>query len=150
MQVKVSIHEKYEQPEIVVCNREMNDEVRSLANIISQVVNQDIVGYCEGEAVMLNQAEIIRIYAENQHVYAETLQGKYSVRSTLHELESQLQGDQFVRISKSELVNVKKIKRMDTSMAGTIRIYLQGDVETYVSRRNIPMIRKTLLGGARE
>ena len=128
----------------------MNEELKGIAESIAQAVNRELTGYADGEASMLRQSEIIRIYAEQQKVIAETARGKYALRTTLHQLEEQLEDGQFVRISKSEIVNIRKIRKLDTSIAGTVRIFLQGDVETYVSRRNIPMIRKMLLGGDRE
>ena len=128
----------------------MNEELKGIAESIAQAVNRELTGYADGEASMLRQSEIIRIYAEQQKVIAETASGRYALRTTLHQLEEQLEDGQFVRISKSEIVNIRKIRKLDTSIAGTVRIFLQGDVETYVSRRNIPMIRKMLLGGDRE
>ncbi len=150
MQIRFHLHEKYAYPEIVICGHEMNEELKGIAESIAQAVNRELTGYADGEASMLRQSEIIRIYAEQQKVIAETASGKYALRTTLHQLEEQLEDGQFVRISKSEIVNIRKIRKLDTSIAGTVRIFLQGDVETYVSRRNIPMIRKMLLGGDRE
>ena len=139
MQIRFHLHEKYAYPEIVICGHEMNEELKGIAESIAQAVNRELTGYADGEA-----------YAEQQKVIAETASGRYALRTTLHQLEEQLEDGQFVRISKSEIVNIRKIRKLDTSIAGTVRIFLQGDVETYVSRRNIPMIRKMLLGGDRE
>lgn len=150
MQIRFHIHEKYEYPEIVICGHEMNEELKEIAESVAQAVNRELTGYADGEASVLRQSEIVRIYAERQKIIAETANGRYALRTTLHELEEQLEKGLFVRISKSEIVNIKKIKKLDTSIAGTVRIFLQGGMETYVSRRNIPMIRKMLLGGDRE
>ena len=60
------------------------------------------------------------------------------------ELEEILDSDSFVRISNSEIVNVKKIIRLDTSITGTIRMYMKGDTQTFVSRRYVSRIKKTL------
>ena len=56
-------------------------------------------------------------------------------------VEEKLDKTKFVRISNSEIVNLKKIKRLDTSVTGTIKMYLQSDIETYVSRRCISKIK---------
>ena len=60
------------------------------------------------------------------------------------ELEEILDSDSFVRISNSEIVNVRKIIRLDTSITGTIRMYMKGDTQTFVSRRYVSRIKKTL------
>ena len=59
-------------------------------------------------------------------------------------MEEQLDNRKFVRISNSEIVNIKKIKKLDTSLTGTICMYLEGEKMTYVSRRYVSKIKKVL------
>ena len=93
---------------------------------------------------MVSSDLIIRIYSEKQRVYAETKLGKYILHKRLYELEEQLDNRKFVRISNSEIVNIKKIKKLDTSLTGTICMYLEGEKMTYVSRRYVSKIKKVL------
>ena len=60
------------------------------------------------------------------------------------ELEEQLPGN-FVRISNSEIVNVDKIIRLDMNLAGTIKVHLEGNMESNVSRRYLPKVRGVLM-----
>ena len=80
----------------------------------------------------------------DDHVYLLTEKRQYRLRERLYELEEILDSDSFVRISNSEIVNVKKIIRLDTSITGTIRMYMKGDTQTFVSRRYVSRIKKTL------
>ncbi|MED9904979.1 MAG: LytTR family DNA-binding domain-containing protein [Lachnospiraceae bacterium] len=57
---------------------------------------------------ILEPASIYRIYSANQKVFAVTDKGEYILRSRLYELESRLEKDNFVRISNSEIINLKK------------------------------------------
>ena len=47
-----------------------------------------------------------------------------------------------MRISNSELVQKGRILRLDFGLTGTIRLILEGGLETYVSRRYVSRIRK--------
>jgi len=85
---------------------------------------------------------IVRIYAEKQKVFLQTMAGIYTVRSRLYELEEKLDSQCFVRISNSEIVNIKMIRNMDISMTGTIGVSLAGNVKTYASRRYVEKIKK--------
>lgn len=67
----------------------------------------------------------------------------------LYELESQLDKRQFIRISKSEIVNIRKIKKLDISHAGTIKVALMDGTETYTSRRNVSKLKAVLGIGQR-
>jgi len=62
----------------------------------------------------------------------------------LYELNEALDKKQFLRISNSEIVNVKKIRDIDLSIIGRICIRFEDNTQTYVSRRYIPKIKKHL------
>ena len=85
-----------------------------------------------------------RIYTGNQKVYIQTHQGEYVIRYRLYELNEALDKKQFLRISNSEIVNVKKIRDIDLSIIGRICIRFEDNTQTYVSRRYIPKIKKHL------
>ena len=92
--------------------------------------------------MLLRPEEIIRIYTEDRRVRLDSDRGSYLLRSRLYELEEKLSDADFVRISNSELVQKGRILRLDFSLTGTIRLILEGGLETYVSRRYVSRIRK--------
>lgn len=143
MKISFYVHEKYKEPEIVICGAEQNRELTELRKMIADAVDEKMTVYDEGEAVRILQNAVIRFYAQKKRVFAQTEDKTYLVRLKLYELEELLKRH-FVRISNSEIVNARKILRMDTSMAGTIHVYLQANVETYVSRRYVSRIRQSL------
>jgi len=144
MKIKLIIDKKYTEPEIHICNEEKNNETERLAGIVSQAVNATITAYTENGVELLLCEAVIRIYTENQKIYAATASGTYRLHQRLFEMEEILDGRRFVRISNSEIVNLRKIKRLDTSMSGTILMYLQNDITTFVSRRYVSKIKKVL------
>lgn len=144
MKIKFIIDKKYIEPEIHICNEEKNKEMERLAQIVSEAVNTTITGYAENGVELLSSEAIIRIYTENQKIYAATSDGIYRLHQRLFELEELLDHRRFTRISNSEIVNLRKIKHLDTSVTGTILMYLQGDIKTFVSRRYVTKIKKAL------
>lgn len=144
MKIKFLINSKYQEPEILICNHQMNKEIEELGSVISQAVSQTILGYTENGVEMLAFDSIIHIYAQDQKVYAETAKGSYILHARLYELEEDFEKFRFVRISNSEIVNIRKIKRMDTSLTSTILVHLEGGIQTYASRRYVPKIKKVL------
>ena len=144
MKIKLIIDKKYTEPEIHICNETKNQETDRLARIVSEAVNTTVTGYTENGVELLACEAIIRIYTENQKIYAATTNGSYRLHQRLFELEEILDGRRFTRISNSEIVNLRKIKRLDTSVTGTILMYLQGDIKTFVSRRYVSKIKKVL------
>ena len=93
---------------------------------------------------LLEQNTIVRIYAVNQKVYAQTADGEYTLQLRLYELEERLDKSFFVPISNSEIVNLKNVVRLDLSISGMICIELSNHVISYVSRRYAAKIKGTL------
>jgi len=87
---------------------------------------------------------LIRIYLNSGKVVAVTDKGEYILRLRLYEIEKLLLTDQFIRISNSEIINLKKVNNFDLSFTGTICVKLSNGVTTYVSRRYVPKLKKIL------
>ena len=92
----------------------------------------------------MEQTDLIRIYLNSGKVVAVTDKGEYILRLRLYEIEKLLLTDQFIRISNSEIINLKKVNNFDLSFTGTICVKLSNGVTTYVSRRYVPKLKKIL------
>ena len=146
MIIKPDIDGKYKQIELHVCNEEMNDEVRNVVKELHEIFDESIPAVDErGNRVKLSPSEIISFYSEGQKVMALGQKERYTVGVKLYELEEELAKKSFVRISRSEIVNYRKIRKLDMSVTGTIRIIMKNDYETYVSRRNVARIKELLI-----
>ncbi|MBQ4523970.1 MAG: LytTR family transcriptional regulator [Lachnospiraceae bacterium] len=145
MKIKACIDKAFKTMEIHVCNNEMNQEVSDLVKELDQWMNDSLMGTDErGEKCVLTLNGMICFYAQGQKVFAQDEKGVYSIPSKLYELEEILEDTRFMRISKSEIVNLKKIKKLDLSLTGTIKIILSNGKETYTSRRNVSRLKKAL------
>lgn len=87
---------------------------------------------------------MIRIYASAGKVFAVTHKGEYVLRLRLYEIEERLPSHQFVRISNSEIINLKNVNNFDMSFTGTICVKLANGTVTYVSRRYVSKLKKIL------
>lgn len=106
-----------------------------------------IRAYSERGEELLYPAEIQRIYTQQRKALVESDRGTFVLRERLYALEEKLDGSEFVRISNAEIVNKRRIRRLDFSLAGTIRLVFRDGTETYVSRRYVPIIRRAFEGG---
>lgn len=144
MQVEIKIDASCEKPRAIIVTNQMTEEIAELVKILSEEKRSVLAGFREGEAFLLEEANIIRIYAAEGRVLAETADGEYQLRLRLYELEARLCRDLFVRISNSEIINLKKVRRFDLSYAGTICISLANGTTSYVSRRYVAKIKQVL------
>ncbi len=99
-----------------------------------------------GRLCVIPPEDVVLASVKGKLVSVVTEKGSFQTRQPLQNLESELDPQLFVRVSRYELVNLRKVKRYDFTVAGTLRIELAGGIETWASRRCIPQIRERLLG----
>ncbi len=145
MQVKIKIDSTYTEPKIIIMTAAITEEINKLIDQLSPNSAQIISGIKDGKIELIEQADLYRIYAGAGKVFAATDKGEYTLRLRLYEMEERLNPKQFVRISNSEIINLKKVKNFDLNFAGTICVELVNGTKTYVSRRFVSRI-KTILG----
>ncbi|MBN3526370.1 LytTR family transcriptional regulator DNA-binding domain-containing protein [Paenibacillus apiarius] len=146
MKFEVSIDPACKEPKIIILTDKMTDEITDIVKLLSESFTDSLAVFSERGVNIVESRKIVRIYTERKKVFVQTAHGTYTVRSRLYELEEKLNSQLFVRISNSEIINIKMIINMDISITGTIGILLRGDIKTYASRRYVSKIKKLLIG----
>lgn len=129
------------EPKIAVIAAERDAPVTAILEELERTYQITINGYSEDGVVPLYQKDIISVWTEGQRVLCRTATGVFHLRARLYEVEEALDSCLFVRISKCELVNVRKILRLDVSLSGTVGVLLEGNIRTYTSRRYMKKIK---------
>lgn len=144
MEVEIRIDPACRAPRVVILAPQMTGEIQALAQRLSQEAPQVLTGMRGDTLEVLEPADILRIYASAGKVLAATARGEYTLRARLYELEEGLDQTRFVRISHSEIINLKQVKGFDLQLTGTICVTLSDGTVTYVSRRYVAKLKKIL------
>lgn len=144
MKIELKLDENCTETKVIVVAEKMTEEITALMQRLSEETPQTLTAFDGGVILLLEPGDIIRIYAAGGKVFAVTGKKEYVLRLRLYEAEEKLSGKGFVRISNSEIINVKKAKKFDFSMSGTICVSLLNDDVSFVSRRYVTKIKKTL------
>lgn len=143
MKVELNIDKKFKEILVTISTDKINDEVQELVNYI-EYKEDYLVGIADDQVCVLDISDIIRVFVEDRKVFVVTTKGKFVVRKKLYEMNNLLTKD-FVKISQSEIANIKFIKNLDLSIRGTIVIAYKNSDISYVSRRLLKDF-KTKLG----
>lgn len=135
MKLELNIDEKIKETLVVVSANKIDKEVQNLINYI-EYSSEYLVGIVEDKASIIDIDEIIRVYIEDRKTFVVTLKDTYVVKKKLYEVENIVTRN-FVKISQSEIANIKFIKNLDFSNTGTIVIKYKNSDISYVSRRMI-------------
>lgn len=144
MQVEIKIDNSYHEPKIIIMTASMSEKINHLVEMLSEESPLILSGYRDGKFEVLEQTELIRIFANSGKVFGVTDLGEYVLRHRLYELEERLNPHYFVRISHSEIINLKKVNNFDLNFTGTICVNFLNGETTYVSRRYVAKIKKLL------
>lgn len=144
MQIEIKIDGSCAEPKIIVVTDKMTEEIDAIVKKLSEQSPQVLSGFRGDALEVLEPEQLVRVYAAGGKVYAVTERGEYTLRLRLYELEERLDRGRFVRISNSEIINIKKARGFDLSFSGTICVSLSNGDVTYVSRRYVPKIKQFL------
>lgn len=98
----------------------------------------------QGAVVSLPEERIITMSADNKRLRIEADDGIYWLKMSLQDAEHVLNPSWFLRISRYEIVNLRKVHHFDFSVSGSLRIEMDDGREAWASRRFIPTIRQRL------
>ncbi len=132
-----------EEDEIIVKCREVSDDLQQLLNLIKQGGNK-INGYKDGKIHLLQPAEIFYFESVDQRVFAYCKDNVYEIKSRLYELEMQLLAKNFLRVTKSLILNLDQIKQLSPAFSGRFEAQLKNGEKVLISRQYVPALKERL------
>ena len=145
--IRIEIDPKCHDPVILIRTDQKTQTVEDIIHMIEACTDSSyplITGYRDSEMELLSQRDIVRVYVEARKVRIRTIDGIYDSRKPLSFLETVLNTDRFIRISRFEIVNIRKITRFDFGMAGTVHILFDDGSVSWAARRYVRAIQQAL------
>jgi len=129
---------------VVFNSEEMDQLIKFLNNIFIDDPSDDkniaslpdhLLGQIGVNYELVNYKDIILLETEAGEIYARTsLKRDYRIKEKLYELEDMLAGDGFIRINKSNIVNILHINEIVPWFNGRLLLKLNNNKEVEVSR----------------
>lgn len=118
MKVKIDCNENNELEIIIKC-KEVDDGVKQIINLLEEKTY--ILGKINNQTCQIKITDIYYIEANEDRVFIYCKDKIYETSNRLYELEQQLDKQYFIRISKSIILNLKKLS--------SVKAYLNGRYE---------------------
>ena len=146
-EIKIEIDPSCTDPVILIRTAQKTQEVENIIHAIENSLNEEyplIVCQRDNTTELLSQRDITRVYVEARKVRICAGKEVYESNKSLSFLEQLLNPDRFIRISRFEIANIRKVSSFDFSTAGTVYIRFDDGSVTWAARRYVRAIHQAL------
>lgn len=113
------------------------------ANAANSNNNSFIYGYINDSIIVMHEPDVIMICVENSRVIVHSDKGECVSYKRLMDFDNP-QFASFVRISKSAIVNLNRIVRVDPGFGGSMSVKMDDGSVEWISRRCLSSFKKRL------
>lgn len=143
MKIEIDIDERYSDIEVGIKAPRLTQDIEKLISLM-RMINMQIVVKKDDETYLLDTEKILYIEAVERSTFVYTEDATYESDLKLYEMEQELLEQNFFRISKQSIINLKKVKSLKADINRKIRVTLVNDEQIIVSRMYSDELRKRL------
>ncbi|MBR6784128.1 MAG: LytTR family transcriptional regulator DNA-binding domain-containing protein [Clostridia bacterium] len=131
------------EPEITVCYGYLDSELEEILAFLSLADNR-MAGRLNGETYFISVSDIFYFETVDRKCFFYTAHDSYETKMKLGEIEAKLAHTPFSRISKSTLVNLKKVRSINSEKHSRLCATLLNGEKVIVSRQYLNSIKEKL------
>lgn len=147
MLIRSKIDPDIKEKEILVLSDREDGELKNIMDSLHMMFDLTVTGTDrKGDHVNVRLTDVISFASWEGKVKVLSVSGEMMLTRTLASLEDELPKELFFRISRSEIINIKRIRKLDMSFSGTIKVIMNTGYETYTSRRNVAGLKDLITG----
>lgn len=144
MKVNLFVSRDVEEPYADIHTDELTDNITKAMSILESEDSNEMLAVKKGSDIaLLEFSDVYMFRVENKQVKVYTESSEYLIKKPLYQVEETLDSD-FVRISKTTIVNLKKVERVAPSLKGMMFIQLKNGLKDNISRKYLPDFKQAL------
>ncbi len=143
MKIEIDINKAYPELAVRINAPVMTQDVEKLISLM-RMLNMQLAVKKDGETYLLDTDRILYIEAVERNTFVYTAEASYESDLKLYEIEQQLLAQNFIRVSKQSIVNMRKIKSLRADINRKIRVTLVNGEQLIVSRMYADEFKRSL------
>lgn len=143
MKITVKQDPKINETEITITCREIDTDLETIISNLS-LIDNTAAGKIDGETYFIPMTDIFYFETVDSKTFFYTGDKVFELSAKLYQLEEKLIHTPFVRISKSVIVNLKKVESIKPEENSRLTAKLSNNEKVTVSRQYMPGIKKKL------
>lgn len=143
MKITIETPRPGEEDEVIIRCTSLDDKIMNLVYALKSEQDK-MTGYMEDKIMKLVPKEVYYFESVDNKTFAYTAQGVYEVHKKLYEIEKEYVYTDFLRISKSVIVNVAKIAYIRPIFNSRFEAKLKNNEKVIISRQYVADLKKKL------
>ena len=145
MLIKILKIARSEPEELEIKCHEETEEVKDIITFVKSRQGK-LTGICEGQQYEIPIADVYYVETVDNSVFIYGQNKVYEAKQKLYELEGMLREKYFLRVSKSLVLNLMKIKSIKPALNGRYSAILHSGEEVIISRKYVMQLKSALKG----
>lgn len=144
MKINIDIDPNVTEASVEIKTKEMTEEIEHVVKYVESLsARHTLNGKMGDDIYRIDLNKVHRFFIENKVLQIQTSKNKYSLDKRLYQIE-EFMGLDFIKISKSEIINIKFMDHLSITPSGQIKIYMKNGEFTFSSRRYLKSIKERL------
>ena len=145
MEIRILKIAQSEPEELEIRCHEVTEQIKEIITFVKSRQGQ-LTGIIEGKQYEVPVIDIYYIEAVDNTVFIYGQKNVYETRQKLYELEGILREKYFLRVSKSLILNLMKVKAIKPALNGRYSAILHSGEELIISRKYVSDLKRALKG----
>jgi len=143
--MKITINESREvdETEIIIHCQQVDEQILRISASL-RAYDQKVTGVKDSQTFLLNASQLLYIETVDRKTFLYTDDGVYETPLRLYEFEERFPREDFIRVSKSCILNFDKVKSLRGDFGGKLLCTLENHENISVSRQYAIVIKKKL------
>ena len=143
--MKIIINENagIDETEIIINCRQTDEQILRICAGL-RIFDKKVTGMINGQIFLLNLSDILYIETVDRKTFLYSAGQVYETPLKLYELEERLTGEDFIRATKSSIVNFNKVKSLRGDFGGRLLCTLENGEIVAVNRQYTAAIKQKL------
>lgn len=143
MKITLNQDPAFSETEVIINCPQVDEDLLHLVTML-RIHEKKLVGTLNGEHCLLDTKEILYIDTADKRTFLYTGRAVYECALRLYELEEGLRGLDFLRVSRSAIVNFRRIRSIRPELGGRLVVTMDGGERLYVSRQYATGLKEKL------
>ena len=136
MKVTLDIDPACPQDEIVIRCAEMNDDLLKIISLANSS-QRKVVGSLGRQTFLLEPGSVYYFESVDDRIFVYT-------EDKVYDIEEKFQGTNFLRVNKSTIINLAKVRALNPILNGKIEVELENGEKQIISRQYAPLLKEKL------